>query len=160
MTEENEMKFTKAETAYEDYVISLMQGKTAEQIDDTEFTPDQLEKARHYARQVRMFGRLDPDELEQNYFEEVVKNGPDVRQFEAEIEYRKKYGEDPMLDSSRLYADRPCQCDEYDGRDDNFIQEILKCMKDADYQNAANDVQLVSDEEIPSSEAGIYTNLI
>ena len=45
-----------------------------------------------------------------------------------------------MLDSSRLYADRPCQCDEYDGRDDNFIQEILKCMKDADYQNAANDV--------------------
>ena len=44
-----------------------------------EFTQDQLEMARYYARQIRMFGRLDPDELEQNYFEEVVKNGPDVR---------------------------------------------------------------------------------
>ena len=44
-----------------------------------EFTPDQLERAGHYARQILMFGRLDPDELEQNYLEEVVKNGPDVR---------------------------------------------------------------------------------
>ena len=64
MTEEDEMKLTNAEKTYEDYVISLMQDKTAEQIDDTEFTQDQLERARHYARQVRMFGRLDPDELE------------------------------------------------------------------------------------------------
>ena len=129
MTEEDEMKLTNAEKAYEDYVISLMQGKTAEQIDDIEFMPDQLEKARHYARQIRMFGRLDPDELEQNYLEEVVKNGPDVRQFEAEIEYRKKYGEDQTPGSSKqLYADWPCQRDEYDGRDDEFIQEILKYM--------------------------------
>lgn len=30
MTEEDEMKFTNVEIAYEDYVISLMQGKTAE----------------------------------------------------------------------------------------------------------------------------------
>ena len=134
MTEEDEMKLTNAELAYEDYVIQLIQGKTAEQVDDTEFTQDQLEKARHYTRQVRMFGRLDPDELEQNYFEEVVKNGLDVRQFEAEMEYRKKYGEDPMPGPSKqLYADWLCQCDEYDGRDDNFIQEILKYMKDADY---------------------------
>ena len=29
MTEEDEMKFTNAEIAYEDYVISLMLGKTA-----------------------------------------------------------------------------------------------------------------------------------
>lgn len=108
MTEEDEMKFTNAETAYEDYVISLIQGKTAEQVDDTELTPDQIETARHYARQVRMFGRLDPDELEQNYFEEVVKNGPNAHEFEAEIEYRKKYGEDPAPGSPRLYADRPC----------------------------------------------------
>lgn len=79
MTEEDEMKLTNVEIAYEDYVISLMHDKTAEQIDDMEFTPDQLERAGHYARQVRMFGRLDPDELEQNYLEEVVKNGPDVR---------------------------------------------------------------------------------
>lgn len=79
MTEEDEMKLTNVEIAYEDYVISLMQDKTAEQIDDMEFTPDQLERAGHYARQMRMFGRLDPDELEQNYLEEVVKNGPDVR---------------------------------------------------------------------------------
>ena len=43
MTEEDEMKLTNVEIAYEDYVISLMQGKTAEQVDDTEFTPDQLE---------------------------------------------------------------------------------------------------------------------
>ena len=108
MTEEDEMKLTNAEMAYEDYVISLMQGKTAEQIDDTEFTPDQRERARHYARQVRMFGRLDPDELEQNYFEEVVKNGPNAHEFEAEMEYRKKYGEDPMPDSSKIYVDKPC----------------------------------------------------
>ena len=108
MTEEDEMKFTNAETAYEDYVISLIHGKTAEQVDDTELTTDQIEKARHYARQVRMFGRLDPDELEQNYFEEVVKNGPNAHEFEAEIEYRKKYGEDPAPGSPRLYADRPC----------------------------------------------------
>ena len=114
MTEEDEMKFTNAETAYEDYVISLIQGKTAEQVDDTELTPDQIEKAGHYARQVRMFGRLDPDELEQNYFEEVVKNGPNAHEFEAEIEYRKKYGEDPAPGSPRLYADRPCWCDEAD----------------------------------------------
>ena len=40
MTEEDEMKFTNAEIVYEDYVISLMQGKTAEQVDDTEFTLD------------------------------------------------------------------------------------------------------------------------
>ena len=141
MTEEDEMKFTNAETAYEDYVISLIQGKTAEQVDDTELTPDQIEKAGHYARQVRMFGRLDPDELEQNYFEEVVKNGPNAHEFEAEMEYRKKYGEDSTPGPSKqLYADWPCQCDEYDGRDDDFIQEILKYMKDADYQNTANDV--------------------
>ena len=114
MTEEDEIKLTNAETAYEDYLISLMQGKTAEQVDDMEFTPDQIERARHYARQVRMFGRLDPDELEQNYFEEVVKNGPNAHEFEAEIEYRKKYGEDPAPGSSGLYADRPCQCDEAD----------------------------------------------
>lgn len=38
--EDDEIKLTNAETAYEDYVISLMQGKTAEQVDDTEFTPD------------------------------------------------------------------------------------------------------------------------
>lgn len=30
MTEEDEMKLTNAEKVYEDYVISLMQGKTAE----------------------------------------------------------------------------------------------------------------------------------
>ena len=50
MTEEDEMKLTNVEKAYEDYVISLMQDKTAEQIDDMEFTPDQLERAGHYAR--------------------------------------------------------------------------------------------------------------
>lgn len=50
MTEEDEMKLTNAEKAYEDYVISLMQNKTAEQIDDMEFTPDQIERARHYER--------------------------------------------------------------------------------------------------------------
>lgn len=55
-----------------------------------------------------MFGRLDPDELEQNYFEEVVKNGPNAHEFEAEMEYRKKYGEDPMPDSSKIYIDKPC----------------------------------------------------
>lgn len=108
MTEEDEMKLTNAEMAYEDYVISLMQGKTAERVDDMEFTPDQIERAKHYARHVRMFDRLDPDELEQNYFEEVVKNGPNAHEFEAEIEYRKKYGEDPTPGSSGLYADRPC----------------------------------------------------
>lgn len=43
MTEEDEMKLTNVEIAYEDYVISLMQDKTAEQVDDMEFTPDQLE---------------------------------------------------------------------------------------------------------------------
>ena len=88
-----------------------------------------------------MFGRLNSDELEQNYFEEVVKNGPNAHEFEAEMEYRKKYGEDSTPGPSKqLYADWPCQCYEYDGRDDDFIQEILKYMKDADYQNAANDV--------------------
>ena len=154
MTEEDEMKLTNAEIAYENYVISLMQGKTAEQVDDMEFTPDQLERAGHYARQILMFGRLDSDELEQNYFEEVVKNGPDVRQFEAEMEYRKKFGEDPTPSSSKqLYADWPCQCDEYDGRDDDFIHEILKCMKNIDYPNADNDVQFAPDEEIQPSEA-------
>lgn len=50
MTEEDEIKLNNAEKAYEDYVISLMQDKTAEQIDDMEVTPDQIEKARHYAR--------------------------------------------------------------------------------------------------------------
>ena len=161
MTEEDEMKLTNAEIAYEDYVISLMQGKTAEQVDDTEFTQDQLEKAGHYARQVRMFGRLDPDELEQNYFEEVVKNGPDVRQFEAEIEYRKKYGEDSTLGPSKqLYADRHCRCDEYDGRDDNFIQEILKYMKTQDRLETDDDVQLNLDEEIQPGKAGICRSLI
>lgn len=160
MTEEDEMKLTNAEKTYEDYVISLMQDKTAEQIDDMEFTQDQLERARHYARQVRMFGRLDPDELEQNYLEEVVKNGPDAHEFEAEMEYRKKYVEDPMLDFSKPYVDRPCQYDEYDGRDDDLIREMLKRMKDIDYPNADNDVQLAPDEEIQPSEAGIYTSLI
>lgn len=140
MTEEDEMKFTNAEKAYEDYVISLMQGKTAEQVDDTEFTQDQLEKAGHYARQIRMFGRLDPDELEQNYFEEIVKNGPDAHEFEAEIEYRKKYGEDLTLDPPKPCVDRPCQCDEYDGRDDYFIQEILKYMNIQDRPETDYDV--------------------
>ena len=50
MTEEDEMKLKNKKKAYEDYVISLMQDKTAEQIDDMEFTPDQLERAGHYAR--------------------------------------------------------------------------------------------------------------
>ena len=87
-----------------------------------------------------MFGRLDPDELEQNYFEKVVKNGPNAHEFEAEIEYRKKYGEDPMPDPSKPCVDRPCQCDEYDGRDDDFIQEILKYMKIQDRQETDDDV--------------------
>lgn len=88
-----------------------------------------------------MFGRLDPDELEQNYFEEVVKNGPDAHEFEAEMEYRKKYGEDLTPGPSKqLYADWPCRCDEYDGRDDDLIREMLKYMKDIDYPNADNDV--------------------
>ena len=88
-----------------------------------------------------MFGRLDPDELEQNYFEEVVKNGPNANEFEAEIEYRKKYGEDPTSGSSKqLYADWPCQCDEYDGRDYDFIQEILKYMKTQDRPETDDDV--------------------
>ena len=152
MTEEDEMKFTNVEIAYENYVISLMQGKTAEQVDDTEFTLDQIERAGHYARQIRMFGKLDPDELEQNYLEEVVKNGPDVRQFEAEIEYRKKYGEDPMPDPSKPCVDRPCQCDEYDGRDDDFIQEILKYMKIQDRQETDDDVQLSLDEKFSKTK--------
>lgn len=120
-------------------MISLMQGKTAEQVDDTEFTPDQIERARHYARQVRMFGRLDPDELEQNYLEEVAKNGPDAHEFEAEMEYRKKYGEDPA-DLPKFYVDRPRQCDEYDGRDDDLIREILKYTEDADCTETDNGV--------------------
>ena len=45
-----------------------------------------------------------------------------------------------MPDPSKLYVDRPYQCDEYDGRDDDFIREMLKCMKDIDYPNADNDV--------------------
>lgn len=138
--EESEIKLINTETAYEDYVISLMQDKTAEQVDDTEFTSDQIERARHYARQVRMFDRLDPGELEQNYFEEVVKNGPDVHEFEAEMEYRKKYGEDPMPDHSNLYIDRPYQFEEYDGRDDNLIQEMLKYMEDIDSSEPDNNV--------------------
>lgn len=53
----------------------------------------------------------------------------------------KKYGEDLTPGPSKqLYADWPCQCDEYDGRDDDFIHEILKYMKDIDYPNADNDV--------------------
>lgn len=87
-----------------------------------------------------MFGRLDPDKLEQNYLEEVVKNGPDAHEFEAEMEYRKKYGEDPMQDSSKFYVDRPCQYDEYDGRDDDFIHEILKYMKTQDRPETDDDV--------------------
>ena len=161
MTEEDEMKCTNVEKAYEDYVISLMQGKTAEQIDDMEFTQDQLERAGHYARQIRMFGRLDPDELEQNYFEEVVKNGPNAHEFEAEIEYRKKYKEDQMPGPSKqLYADRPCQCDEYDGLDYDFIQEILKYMKTQDRPETDDDVQLNLDEKIQPGKAGICRSLI
>ena len=150
--EDDEIKLTNAETAYEDYVISLIQGKTAEQVDDTEFTPDQIERARHYARQVRMFGRLDPDELEQNYFEEVVKNGPDAHEFEAEIEYRKKYGEDPMPDPSKLYVDRPCQCDEYDGRDDDFIAGIISGHRAVEEPDA----ELEPGEEINQAEFDMY----
>lgn len=56
------------------------------------------------------------------------------------MEYRKKYVEDPMLDFSKSYVDRPCQYDEYDGRDDDLIREMLKRMKDIDYPNADNDV--------------------
>ena len=56
------------------------------------------------------------------------------------MEYRKKYGEDPMQDSSKLYVDRPCQCDEYDGRDDDFIHEILKYMKIQDRPETDDDV--------------------
>ena len=44
-----------------------------------------------------------------------------------------------MPDPSKPCVDMPCQCDEYDGRDDYFIQEMLKCMKDIDYPNADND---------------------
>lgn len=138
--EEDENRLAAAWAAYEDYVISLMQGKTAEQVDSIELTPDQVEQARHYARQVRMFGRLDPDELEQNYFEEVVKNGPNAHEFEAEMEYRKKYGEDPPPDIPKLYVDRPRQCDEYDGRDDDLIREILKHTEDADCAETDNGV--------------------
>lgn len=90
---------------------------------------------------MQMFGRLDPDELEQNYFEEVVKNGPNAHEFEAEIEYMKKYGEDLTPGPSKqLYADWPCQCDEYDGRDDDFIHEILKYMKIQDRPETDDDV--------------------
>ena len=45
------------------------------------------------------------------------------------MEYRKKYGEDSTPGSSKSCVDRPCQYDEYDGRDDDFIQKILKYMK-------------------------------
>jgi hypothetical protein len=153
MTDEyDEIKRTNAEIAYEDYVISLMQGKTAEQVDDTKFTPDQIERARHYARQVRMFGRLDPDELEQNYFEEIVKNGPNAHEFEAEMEYRKKYGEDPMPDPSKLYVDRPCQCDEYDGRDDGFIAGIISGYRAVEEPDA----ELKPGEEINQTELDMY----
>lgn len=120
MDEDDEIKLTNAEMAYEDYVVSLIAGKTAEQVDEMKLTPEQMERGRHYARHVRMFGRLEPEDLEQNYFEEVVKNGPDAREFEAELEYRKKYGEDPP-DRSKPYAGGTCQCSEYDGRDDDFI---------------------------------------
>jgi len=94
MDENDELKLTQAEMAYEDYVISLIAGKTAEQVDGIELTPEQAEKGGHYARNVRMFGRLDPEDFERNYLEEVVRNGPDAGEFEAEAEYRRKYGED------------------------------------------------------------------
>lgn len=57
------------------------------------------------------------------------------------MEYRKKYGEDSTPGPSKqLYTDWPCQCDEYDGRDDDFIQEILKYMKIQDRQETDDDV--------------------
>ena len=40
----------------------------------------------------------------------------------------------------QIYTDRLCQCDEYDGRDDDFIQEILKYMKIQDRPETYDDV--------------------
>ena len=133
MDEDDEIKLTNAEMAYEDYVVSLIAGKTAEQVDETKLTPEQIERGGHYARHVRMLGRLEPEDLEQNYFEEVVKNGPDAREFEAELEYRKKYGEDLPPGRSKPHADGTRQCGEYDGRDDDFIREAQKYLENAYY---------------------------
>jgi len=160
LDEDDEMKLTRAETAYEDYVISLIAGKTAEQVDETEFTPEQIEHAGHYARNVKMFGKLNnPEDFERNYLEEVVMNGPDIREFEAEMEYRTKYGEGSRSCFSEICADAPCLCGEYDGRDDEFIREMLKGAEATDYMQE-DDIQLAPDEEISPEEIETYADLI
>jgi hypothetical protein len=35
--------------------------------------------------------QLNPDNISENYFKEIVINGPNIRKFEHEIEYLKKY---------------------------------------------------------------------
>lgn len=150
--------------AYENLVISLIAGKTAEEVDL--FNPDQetLEHAGHFYRQINMGEQLNPDNISENYFKEIVINGPNIKKFEHEIEYLKKYnGQDNMLIKPILCCDIPISCYEYDGRDDIFIQDILNHKSFSDLNNY-NDIKLSDDttieDPISNSEFEIFNRYI
>lgn len=128
MNEEDEERLTRGVVEYEDFVVSLIANKTAEQVDRTELDAEMLDHAGHFRRAAKMPGRLDSDEFSQNYLKACAEGGPDAAEYEREAEYREKYRHRPYFNFE--YA--PGELDdsgEYDGRDDAAIAEIADGMR-------------------------------
>ena len=122
MSEEDEEKLTRSIAEYEDFIVSLIANKTAEQVDETELDEEILDHAKHFRRAVRLSGKLD-GEISQNYLKACAEGSPDAAEYEQEIEYTEKYRHRPYFNFE--YA--PGELDdsgEYDGRDDVAIAEI------------------------------------
>lgn len=155
---EDEVAFSRGMTNYEDFVISLMANKTAEQVDGTELTAEDIEKARHLSRNIRMFGKFDPDVIDQNYIKAVAEGDPLAKEYEAEKEYLEKHGEDSFdmtCPPQDIYDEG-----EYDGRDDDFIAGITsgRGSRFAEPDRAVEepDAELEPGEEINQAELDMY----
>ena len=160
--EEDEEKLTRSIVEYEDFIVSLIANKTAEQVDRTELDQERLDHAGHFRRAVKMFGKLDSDELGQNYLKACAEGSPDAAEYEREVEYREKYRHRPYFNFE--YA--PGELDdsgEYDGRDDAAIAEIADGMRnkrkvEEKAEEAEEDVQV--EDPLGEDELAAYGKLI
>lgn len=162
MDEEDEEKLTRSIVEYEDFIVSLIANKTAEQVDETELDQERLDHAGHFRRVVKMFGKLDSDELSQNYLKACAEGSPDAAEYEREAEYKEKYGHRPYFNFE--YA--PGELDdsgEYDGRDDAAIAEIADGMRkkrkvEEEAEEAEKDIQV--EDPLDEDELAAYGKLI
>lgn len=154
MFEDDEKWFESAQAAKEDFVSNMIGNMTAEEIDSLEFTPEMIDRARHFRRIDKLGYRANKDNVQAEFIKAVSEGEEDetVSALESEVEYYGKYDDSTRPKNAKEELE---DSSEYDGRDDDMIKAIAEQIGE-EWENE-NEPELPDSDPIDFS---VYAKLI